>query len=410
MSNSSVPRVTKVLASRAAPWLGLCVLVAACQGGAATGDPGTDAVFDALADGGHEELPGFDVGFEVANGPETTGDDAVADAGTALDANTAVDASTQTDGGSCTTAGCPCLTNATCDSGYCVELPAGQVCAQPCVADCPAGLACKTVTLTAGGDSAAFCVAAHPRLCEPCTADADCSAAAGAAQSLCAPYVASNGALVGAFCATACAGDGDCPSGYGCQELTSVDGKKGKQCRKLDLQCDCDGRAIKLGLKTTCSSANTLGKCSGSRACSVGGLTACSAPAAISETCNELDDDCDGKTDEADPGMCDDGSTCTYDNCVSGACQHPPATGDCDDASACTKDDLCVNGKCVGDKVVCDDGNPCTSDACEPKAGCVAKPQDGGACADGSVCTFGDTCKGGVCLPGAASPCDDGNP
>jgi hypothetical protein len=191
--------------------------------------------------------------------------------------------------------------------------------------------------------------------------------------------------------------------------VTSVDGKLGKQCRKVDLQCDCDGRAIKLGLKTTCSSANAVGKCGGSRACGVGGLSACSAPAAVSETCNELDDDCDGKTDEADPGVCDDGSACTYDNCVNGNCQHPPATGDCDDASACSTGDTCVNGKCVGDKVTCDDGNPCTADSCDPKVGCQAKPQDGPACDDGSVCTVGDSCKGGLCLPGATTACDDGN-
>ena len=56
---------------------------------------------------------------------------------------------------------------------------------------------------------------------------------------------------------------------------------------------------------------------------------ACDAPQAATESCNDLDDDCDGKTDETGPGVCDDGTPCTYDNCVSGKCQSSVPTVTC---------------------------------------------------------------------------------
>ena len=344
-------------------------------------DADVPAVLDQLA----SELPNID--SQISDGKPADG---------ALDA------------GVCSTAGCLCVSNGECDSGYCIESPGGQVCAQKCVTTCPADFTCKTISLS-GGDTDSLCVPSHPRICEPCKTDSDCSGAMGASASTCVPYLAANGANIGGFCGATCDAANPCPTGYGCESVTSVGGAKSMQCRKTDLQCACDGRAIQLGLATVCSSANAAGKCGGERSCSVAGLGACSAPSAVSETCNNLDDDCDGKTDEPDPGVCNDGSDCTYDNCVGGVCQHPAATGGCDDADACTSGDACNGGVCAGKSIACDDGNPCTDDTCAPGKGCVAA-YNTAPCDDNDACTSGDTCKGGTCMSAVPSLCDDGNP
>jgi hypothetical protein len=55
--------------------------------------------------------------------------------------------------------------------------------------------------------------------------------------------------------------------------------------------------------------------------------------------CDEADDECDPCGDDDD---CDDGATCTTDNCEgSGACTNTPVDVLCDDDQFCTDDDFC---------------------------------------------------------------------
>lgn len=309
----------------------------------------------------------------------------------------------------CTAAGCACTKNEQCDSAYCIETATGQQCAKNCADKCADGFKCAQVT-GSGGDILQLCVPSYPRLCEPCLADSDCNNVLGGAESRCAPYKDETGSVVGNFCGSKCSANGDCAPGFSCKQITSVSGIKGDQCVKDDLVCGCDGRATKLALATACSNANAAGSCGGKRTCSASGLSACDAKTALPEQCNKKDDNCDGETDEPSKGMCDDSESCSYDNCIAGECQHPPKPGSCDDGSACTNGDECNNGKCVGKAVVCDDKNGCTSDSCDAKIGCKYTSDDGGKCSDENVCTTTDSCKEGVCLPGAATVCDDGNP
>ena len=123
------------------------------------------------------------------------------------------------------------------------------------------------------------------------------------------------------------------------------------------------------------------------------------------ETCNGLDDDCDGQTDE---DTCDDGDPCTYDVCIPGAgCAIDPSvvicctsTADCYDANSCTIE-TCTDGVCVyeldlpgiccfsdGD---CDDQDDCTDDLCV-----------------GSYCQHYASKLPGCC--GITADCDDGDP
>ncbi|MCO4762094.1 MAG: hypothetical protein KC502_11355 [Myxococcales bacterium] len=127
------------------------------------------------------------------------------------------------------------------------------------------------------------------------------------------------------------------------------------------------------------------------------------------ESCNGVDDDCDGETDE---GTCDDDEACTADVCKDGKCSNPGTAAPCDaDNDACTEDKCTDSGCAPGKKKVCDDDNPCTNDTCDSNSGACGHGAvaDGQACDDGNACTTGDACAKGTCA-GNASSCDDKNP
>ncbi len=110
---------------------------------------------------------------------------------------------------------------------------------------------------------------------------------------------------------------------------------------------------------------------------------------------------------------CGDGNACTDDPCdaASGKCSHINSTAPCDDGNGCTAGDTCKGGKCVsGQPTVCDDKNSCTSDKCDTKAGkCVfTKAQVGAKCDDGDACTSGDACDSAPkCVGKTQKACDD---
>ncbi len=131
---------------------------------------------------------------------------------------------------------------------------------------------------------------------------------------------------------------------------------------------------------------------------------------------NDLDDDCDGKTDECESELdCDDENGCTQDICLGELCQHPhwPDTTRCSDGDPCTQDDVCLEGVCVGGEKDCSDLNAnCASGICNPLTGeCEAEEQeDLTPCEDGLFCTVGDSCQAGVCVGGQDRDCEDDEP
>ncbi|MBM4346371.1 MAG: hypothetical protein FJ100_23595, partial [Deltaproteobacteria bacterium] len=309
--------------------------------------------------------------------------------------------------------GCACQQNAECDNALCIETPSGLACAVPCVANCPENFACKAVS-GPSGDIVSVCVPKFLRLCDPCATSADC-ASLGLTGASCVLH-----GDQGAFCGVACAVAADCPGGYTCADAPTAEGPSSKQCVRAsaDPVCVCSAAASAKGLKTACgvtaipAGGSAPVTCKGTRQCGKDGLGVCLAAPATAETCNGLDDDCDGQIDEV---ACDDGLPCTKDSCDAKAgCSHAPTPGaPCDaDGSACTVGDQCAGGACVaGAAIVCDDGKACTTDACAPASGCTATNDDGKGCdADGDACTKGDACAGGACVKGAVVVCDDGNP
>ena len=182
---------------------------------------------------------------------------------------------------------------------------------------------------------------------------------------------------------------------------------------------DCDGLSDEdfVGVSTTC----------GTGACAATGVESCvggaiegsctpGTPAADDATCDGVDDDCDGGTDEDYMSMatsCGVGACAAsgVTSCVGGAVQDLCSAGTpaADDATCDGVDDDC-DGEVDEDFTECGDGDDCTEDTCGPGGVCESVPLDGLPCEDGDPCTINDTCSSGGCVPGTARFCNDGNP
>ena len=161
-------------------------------------------------------------------------------------------------------------------------------------------------------------------------------------------------------------------------------------CNSLD--DDCDGMTD--GLTRTCGTA--VGVCElGSQICTSGAWGACAGGySGSTEVCNLLDDDCDGLTDEGNPGG---GASCGTDvgECARGLMT---CTGG---ALVCTGGTSAVPETCNNRDDDCDgltdDGNPGGGAVCYTGP---APTRRVGACTDGVMqCTAGLLACGGQTLP-----------
>ncbi len=282
----------------------------------------------------------------------------------------------------------PCAENSDCLSSWCVQHMGEPVCTATCEDECPPGWTCQ---LVAGSipDAVFICISDFTHLCRPCATAMDCESAVGT-EDVCVRY-----GDEGSFCGGGCSVDEDCPWGFSCQKGVTVDGINTVQCVADAGICPCTSTAADLSLWTPCTVANEWGSCQGKRICAEQGLSDCDAALPLEESCNGIDDDCDG---EADEGTCDDANLCTEDACLGeDGCQHLSLDqGECMDGNPCTVADHCVAGECVGSQVACDDDIPCTDDSCDETGGClfVANLLD---CDDGDPCTVADKCKAMEC-------------
>ena len=297
-----------------------------------------------------------------------------------------------------------CDANDGCQSGWCVDHMGEGVCSQACHEECPQGWTCQQVTGT-GPDVSYICVSTFTNLCRPCVGGNDCKSAVGI-EDVCVDYGAE-----GAFCGGACTQDSDCPWGFSCEDATTVAGTALQQCVADAGICPCSKKSVALALFTECQVTSESGVCKGQRVCTEDGLTDCDAPFPAEETCNGVDDNCDGEIDEPFliegnyVNVCNDDNPCTEDKCQGEAgCAHPVLEGECMDGDPCTMADHCDGGVCLGEPVICEDENPCTEDVCTDTGGCDFIPNIA-ACDDGDPCTAGDHCKEGECL-GASIGCD----
>ena len=298
-----------------------------------------------------------------------------------------------------------CNENSDCQSGWCVEHLGEGVCTQQCQEECPQGWSCKPVG-AGGPDLVYVCVSDFASLCKPCSQTDDCESPGGA-QDVCLDYGSE-----GSFCGGGCGEDSDCPWGFSCLTVTTVDGIEMTQCRADAGVCPCSSKSVELALWTPCAAENDWGMCAGKRICTEAGLTDCDASEPAEELCNGIDDDCDGDVDEpAEVGgdyvnLCDDQNECTTDSCNGeDGCGHTALNeGECKDGDSCTVGDHCEAGLCVGNPVLCDDNNPCTDDSCNGTGGCLFEPNNAD-CDDADPCTVADECNDGTC-GGVAIACD----
>jgi len=270
--------------------------------------------------------------------------------------------------------GSPCDDNAECNSGWCVPGPSeagGSVCTKTCQDECPSGFSCRPIS-TSGADVAFICIYDHTVYCAPCDDASDCLD----------PLAPNDGARciaagdgLGAFCATPCRSDAECPIGSAC-DVVADGASESSVCRPAPIEgeptplCECSFWASERRASTACTTRNARGTCAGRRACGDDDdmLGACDAPAAIAELCNGADDDCDGATDEDFPQLgqaCDSDSD--PDDCELGtlACG-PDGTVTCQGDRAAGTTEVC-NGRdddCDGetDEDPPDDGEPCDGD------------------------------------------------
>jgi hypothetical protein len=149
------------------------------------------------------------------------------------------------------------------------------------------------------------------------------------------------------------------------------------------IQCSGGGGACDTGLEGVCAEGTML--------CQRGALTCLPNVPASDETCNALDDNCDGSVDEGDD-LCEVDYVCDRGRCVPRC-----GTGEfrCLDSQTCTEAGLCVETACVD--VQCPAGQVCHGGECSEA--CV-----------GVTCPYGRICRNDACVdPCANIECDAGS-
>jgi formylglycine-generating enzyme required for sulfatase activity len=132
---------------------------------------------------------------------------------------------------------------------------------------------------------------------------------------------------------------------------------------------------------------------------------------AAAETCNGVDDDCDGETDEGGDALCDDGNVCTSDTCQGvSSCQYDHAVVYSEPCFPCAEGQEGV-GICHAGTRSCQSGayTLCSAYVCAQAEQCdgLDNDCDGGTDEDpDDLCPAGETCLDGACV--AASPCPGG--
>jgi subtilisin-like proprotein convertase family protein len=207
----------------------------------------------------------------------------------------------------------PCLQNGDCESGWCVPYLQGHVCTQACDKECEEGWFCRIVG-NMGSDVVSICMPPGDLLCAPCTSPADCDG------GFCLPLDPRDGR---SYCLQACTA-GACRAGFVCDELVLQEESLGELCLPVSGTCSCTEQNE--GLDRLCTVGNELGTCLGREVCQAAeGWVGCTARTPVPELCNLVDDDCNGLVDDV-TGL---GEPCTRDLPGDGGVLSCPGTFAC---------------------------------------------------------------------------------
>ncbi|MBT9556794.1 MAG: VWA domain-containing protein [Myxococcales bacterium] len=125
--------------------------------------------------------------------------------------------------------------------------------------------------------------------CTPCTTDADCPQSGDVCLLLDGAQVCGSDCAAGNVYGTAA---GECGAGFTCDDL----GAGEQQCVPASGSCEC--LLSDAGETRACTLTNAAGTCGGTETCDpVAGFVGCTAKEPTTEACNGQDDDCDGGTD-----------------------------------------------------------------------------------------------------------------
>ncbi|MCC6621382.1 MAG: hypothetical protein IT385_09005 [Deltaproteobacteria bacterium] len=205
----------------------------------------------------------------------------------------ATDAAPETTGPAPGELGAACDEPEDCYSSYCLVGREASYCSRTCTSSCPNGWGCRQ-NVQVLPDVAFVCMPPWPTLCRPCRSNADCLAGYDVTPHACIPSGDD-----GAFCGSVCEADRDCPADAFCSQVEDIAGNTTRQCVPLSGACACSPSAIAERAATDCAVGNEAGRCPGVRACGADGLSACDAKTPEVDLCDGVDDNCDGRTDEA---------------------------------------------------------------------------------------------------------------
>lgn len=167
------------------------------------------------------------------------------------------------------------------------------------------------------------------------------------------------------------------------------------------LTCSGGAQPCDTGLPGTCATGVTQ--------CSPTGTTCKGLAAPAAETCNGLDDDCNGATDEG--SLCPANFVCDKGSCVQGCNSGEFA---CAADKVCNAAGYCVDPACKD--VTCDAGKVCIGGVCKAPCEGVTCPFPqtclGNGCVDPCAtvkCAMGQVCDKGACITECScSPCAAG--
>ena len=256
--------------------------------------------------------------------------------------------------------GCECLSDEDCSDAPCIDTLDGRRCALVCDSQeaCDSGWLCLEWEQD---PDYSLCVDPLARLCQPCLTHQDCVPEDGGyeGEHLCL-YAGDEGS----FCGVPCDAEG-CPAGYDCVAPDGIDDAPPQCVPEEGTHCPCLDVFITRGATTLCHIENEWGRCEAERLCD----EPCPARTPAPESCNGIDDNCNGITDEDTEEECYP----FYCDSDAGACHTACATlDDCQPGYV-----ACTDGICVAEQ-----GGRCTLDA-----GCAT-----GFCVDGVCCE--SACEG----------------